>query len=85
MSLQVRGKVTNHVQCIQKVFRPLHFFHILLHYSLILKWVFFPLINVHTIPHNDKAKTLEIRENVLQIKNGNITFTYTAVHKFGVT
>ena len=46
------------IKCIRKVFRPLHFFHILLHYSLILKCIksFFPLINLHTIPHNDKAK-----------------------------
>jgi hypothetical protein len=33
----------------------------LLLYSLILKWIklfiFFTLINLHTIPHNDKAKT----------------------------
>ena len=42
------------LQLIRKVFRPLHFFHILLRYSLILKWIkcFF-----HTIPHNAEAKT----------------------------
>ena len=47
------------MQCIQKVFRPLVFFHILLHYIVILKCIklFFPLMNLHTIPHNDKAKT----------------------------
>ena len=28
-----------HVQCIWKVFRPLEYFHILLHYNLILKWI----------------------------------------------
>ena len=37
------------LQCIQKVFRPLNFSHILLRYSL---------INLHTIPHNDKAKAV---------------------------
>ena len=40
-------------QSIRRVFRPLDFFHILLLYSLIIKY----LINLHTIPHNDKAKT----------------------------
>ena len=46
------------LQCIRKVFRPLDFFHILLLYSLILQWIkkSFPLINLHTIPHNDKGK-----------------------------
>ena len=41
-----------------KVFRPLYFFHILLHYSLILKLIKYIcfLISLHTIPHNDKAK-----------------------------
>ena len=43
------------VQCLRKVFRPLDSFHILLHYSLILQLILF-LINLHTIPHNDKAK-----------------------------
>jgi hypothetical protein len=49
----------NHLQYLRKVFRPLDFFHILLVYSLILKWIksCFSLINLHTIPHNDKAKT----------------------------
>ena len=28
-----------HIQCIRKVFRPLDFYNILLHYSLILKWI----------------------------------------------
>ena len=43
-----------------EVFRPLDFFHILLHYSLILKLIkyIFSLINLHTIPHNDKVKIL---------------------------
>ena len=47
------------IQSILKVFRPLPFFHILLYYSLILKCIqlLFPLINLHTIPHNDKEKT----------------------------
>ena len=48
------------LQWILKVFRPLDFFKILLHYSLILKWIklfFSPLVNLHTVPHNDKAKT----------------------------
>ena len=44
-----------HIQCLQKVFRPLDFSH-LLHYSLILKWIKF-LCNLHRIPHNDKVKT----------------------------
>ena len=49
-----------HVQCIRKEFRPLVFFHILLRYVIfILKLIktCFPLINLHTIPNNDKAKT----------------------------
>ena len=47
------------MQCIQKIFRPLHLFHILLCCSLMLKLIqyFFPLINLHSISHNDKAKT----------------------------
>jgi hypothetical protein len=45
------------LQCIQKVFRPLDFLHILLCYSLILKLIqLFSLLNLHTIPHNDKEK-----------------------------
>ena len=39
------------LRCIQKIFMPLDFFHILLHYSLIKK-------KATTIPHNDKAKTV---------------------------
>ena len=41
------------------VFRPLDFSHILLSYSLILKLIAENcyLFNLHTIPHNDKAKT----------------------------
>ena len=47
------------IQCIRKVFRPLDFFHILLRYSLILKYIqlLFFLVYLHTIPHNDKVKT----------------------------
>jgi hypothetical protein len=47
------------IQCIQKEFRPLDLFHILLRYSFILKCIheLFFLINLHTIPDNDKAKT----------------------------
>jgi hypothetical protein len=49
----------NHIKCIRKVFRSLYFFQMLLCYSLVLKWIklfFSPsFINLHTIPHNDKA------------------------------
>ena len=46
-----------YIQCIRKVFRPFDFFHIVWRSSLILKLIksFFPLINLHIIPHNDKA------------------------------
>jgi hypothetical protein len=40
-----------------EVFRPLDFFHILLSYRFILKWILKVLINLHTIPYNDKART----------------------------
>ena len=43
------------------VFRPLDIFNILLLNNLILKLIisfFFPLINLHAIPDNDKAKTV---------------------------
>ena len=48
------------IRCHQKVFIPLDLFHILLGYSLTLKLIklYFSLINLHTIPHNDKAKTV---------------------------
>jgi hypothetical protein len=38
---------------------PFDLFHILLRYSLILKYIYFlkSLINLHTIAHNDKQKT----------------------------
>ena len=47
------------VQCFHKVFRRLHFSHILLCCSLLLKSFkyMFSLINLYSIPHNDKAKT----------------------------
>ena len=50
------------IQCIQKVFRPLHFFHILLCYSRIIKFnkCFFPLINLHTITKMTKKKQVII-------------------------
>ena len=43
-----------------KLFRPLDLFHILLRYSLILKLMKlqFVVVNLRTIPHNDKAKTV---------------------------
>jgi hypothetical protein len=48
------------VQCIQKVFKPLGFFHILLHYSLVLKLIFFLMFppqsthNTHTPRETEK-------------------------------
>ena len=42
------------VQFLQKVFRTIDFFHILLGYSLILKWI---TLLLHTLPHNGRAKT----------------------------
>ncbi len=51
-------------QCIRKVFRELHFFKMLLCYSLILKWIIFLKI-LQTIPHNDNMKEVfEIFENI---------------------
>ena len=42
----------------QSVFRTFESFHILLRYSLILKWIhFFPAI--YTKPHNEKQKTIQ--------------------------
>ena len=52
------------IQCIRKVFRPLHCFHVLLCYSLILKLIQSFFFSSSIYPQNDKAKTL------------NITFTY---------
>ena len=55
-----------HVQCIWKVFRPLHFFHVLLRYRHILKWILqkkfslkMDFNNLHTIPYK-KNGFLEI-------------------------
>ena len=51
-------RCTFYVQCIRKVFTVLHFFHILLCYSLIPKWnkfIFFLKI-LHRTPHNDNMK-----------------------------
>ncbi len=42
------------IQCIRKVFKALHFFHILLSYSLITQCIFLKIIQ--TIPHNDDMK-----------------------------
>jgi hypothetical protein len=55
----VLNESPTHVQCIRKVFRSLDFFHILLNYSLILKWIEEKnvCINLHNIPLDDKAKT----------------------------
>ena len=48
------------LQCIQKVFTALHFFHILLCYSLIPKWntfvLFFSQNSTNTTHHNDNMK-----------------------------
>ena len=52
-------KIDN-VQCLQKVFTPLDFCHILLCYSLNLKWIKFKnhfITDVPKIPHTDKVKT----------------------------
>ena len=52
--------VINEFGDIRKLFRPLDFYHSLLRYRLILKCNKIknnPLINRHTIPHNDKPKT----------------------------
>jgi hypothetical protein len=56
--------IFNILQCIRKVLRRLDFFHILLHYSLFLKLIhsFSPLINLHTIPHDDKAKNISTQD-----------------------
>ena len=51
MELYCKRKSEHNVQCLRKVFRPLDVFHILLHYSLTLKWIklMFFLINLHSI------------------------------------
>ena len=50
-------RTASNIQCIQRVFRPHYFFHILLCYSLILKCIKLSPLNLHTIPHNEKADT----------------------------
>jgi hypothetical protein len=57
------------VQWVQKVFRPLPLFHILLQpYSKMDEDLFY-LTNLHTIPHNDKVETDFLKfANVLKIK-----------------
>jgi hypothetical protein len=70
--LILRSVATMNLQCILKVFRPLPLFHILLLYSLILTCIKYNvfLIDLHTIPHDEKAKTgLEILANVFKIKS----------------
>jgi hypothetical protein len=42
-----------YIQGLQKVFTPLIFFHMLLCYSLNIKWI----TGLHTIPHNVKVKS----------------------------
>lgn len=53
----VRLIYTRHVQCIQKVFRPLHFSHILLCCSLLNVFNLFPHVSLHSIQLNDNAET----------------------------
>ena len=53
------------IQCIRKLFRPLHFFHILLRYSLILKLIksFFSPSSIYTkYPIITKQKQLTYSE-----------------------
>ena len=45
------------IQCIRKVFRPLDFFHILLSYSLILKWIRKKETSVIYSTHNNPIMT----------------------------
>jgi hypothetical protein len=47
----------SYIQCIRKVFRPLDISHFvtLQPYQNGLKWLF--SLNLHTVPHDDKAKT----------------------------
>jgi hypothetical protein len=69
---------------ILKVFSPLHLYHMLLRYSLILKLIQLKMsiIKLHTISHNDKAKTLflEIFANLLRTKTEILHF-----HKYSET
>ncbi len=69
------------IQCLAKVFIPLHFFHILLCCCLMLncfKLLFFPHINLHSIHHTDKAKT-EFSQLRKCIKNNSEIST---LHKY---
>ena len=72
MSFNVIWIAGGDIQCIRKVFRPLDFFYILLRYSLLKLITFFPLIDLHTIPHNDKAK---FGKFIKLNSNSKITFT----------
>lgn len=64
---------TNSIRCIQKVFRPLCFVHILLFHSLLLNWfeVHFTLIFLHLIVNKTKW-ILESFTNSLTKLNCNI-------------
>jgi len=57
------------IQCLRKVFIAIHFFHILLHYSLILKLIklIIFLKILQTIPNNERS-FFEIFANLLKIK-----------------
>ena len=79
---QVAG--IRHIQCIQKVFRPLHFFYMFC-CSLMLKTFKFILylINLHSIHHRDKAKTgfqtfVQIYLKKINIKNEYKRFKHKA-------
>ena len=69
------------IQCIRKVFTALHFFHILLCYSIFPKWnkfFFFPQ-NSTTTPHNDNMKSFfEMLAHLLKIKKAKKSH----VHKY---
>ncbi len=72
-TLQFEKSEFRKIQCIRKVFTALHFFHILLCYSLIpklIKLIIFLKI-LQTIPHNDNVK--EVWN--LEIKNEKISCT----------
>ncbi|KAF7665454.1 hypothetical protein LDENG_00143120 [Lucifuga dentata] len=60
-----------YIQCLQKVFRSLHFLHILLCCRFNFKRIKLPFlhINLHSISHNDKVKMSEIFAILLKIKN----------------
>ncbi len=65
-TLQFEKSEFRNIQCIRKVFTALHFFHILLCYSLIPKFIKFIIFLkiIQTIPHNDNMKevwNLEIK------------------------